>query len=280
MDFLNFYKTYKDKFINSNLDLKKLDYLIKYYLKIDDEIKLNNQFIGKSFTKKLDLALNRLNNGEPIQYIVGHINFYGYEFITDNRALIPRYETEELVANAIKYAKKYLSDDINILDIGTGSGVIGITLKKELNKANISLLDISGKALSLAKQNAKKLGVSVNFIKSDMLNNVLTKKTKYNLVISNPPYIEDNEEVEAIVKNNEPNIALFGGIDGLKYYEIILKDINKIITSRSIIAFEIGEKQAGAINKLASQYLPNAKVEILKDMQERERMLFIFNNID
>ncbi len=214
----------------------------------------------------------------PIQYIEGYVNFYGYDFKVNKYVLIPRFETEELVENTIIYIKEYFKENIDIVDIGTGSGNIGITLKKELPNINITMTDISKKALKVAKYNAHKLNVEASFIHGDLLTPL--KNKKFDVLISNPPYIREDEEIDPLVKDNEPHLALYGGKDGLKYYKVLLKDVKNVLKDKSLIALEIGATQKKDLITLIKKYFPHSKYEIKKDLQKRDRMVFIFNNID
>lgn len=218
---------------------------------------------------KLEEGMRRLENGEPVQYIVGNVDFYGYNFIVNKNVLIPRFETEELVDRTIKYIKKYLSDNLDIVDLGTGSGCIAITLKKELNY-NIDAVDISKDALNVAKENSIKNNVDINFIEGDMLK-PLSKK--YDVIISNPPYISYNEEIEDLVKNNEPHNALYAEDEGLYYYKEIIKNANNYLKEKAIIAFEIGYLQGPILKEYASNYFDNVIVE--QDLSGKDRFLFI-----
>ena len=215
-----------------------------------------------------------LKNGKPLQYVIGNVNFYGNKFIVNENVLIPRFETEELVENTMKYIKENFKEDISILDIGCGSGVIGLTLKKIFPNAQVDLLDISKKALEVATKNANNLNLDVNIIESDLFQNV---SKKYDIIISNPPYIKDDEEIEEIVKENEPAIALYGGPDGLNIYKRILKDIKLYLKDKYLIAFEIGMTQKNDIEKLIEENLSNSKIEVKKDLSEKDRMIFIKN---
>ena len=217
-----------------------------------------------------------LEKGEPLQYVIGTVNFYGNEFYVDKNVLIPRFETEELVENTIKYAQKFFTEPVDIIDLGCGSGVIGLTLEKKLSTNSVDLVDISEKALDVTKKNCEKLSSKVNLIHSDMFENV-TKK--YDIIISNPPYIKTNEEIEEIVKNNEPHLALYAGIDGLDCYRKILNNIKEHMKEKCLIAFEIGMTQAAAITEIVNEVLPTAKVEVKKDLSEKDRMIFIFYNL-
>jgi len=230
------------------------------------------EYLKKYYDGDLDEALNLLNKGIPVQYIVGNVNFYGFTFIVNESVLIPRFETEELVEKTIKYCNSYFNKQIDILDIGTGSGCIAITLSKNLN-SRVDAVDISEDALEIAKKNNERNNVTVNFFKSNIFENV---NKKYDLIISNPPYIAYDEEIMDIVKNNEPHIALYADSDGLYFYEEILKNASNYLNEKSMIAFEIGQSQGEKIKKLVNKYLPNSKILLEKDMQNRDRFIFVF----
>lgn len=225
-------------------------------------------------SSKLEEGIKLLEEGVPVQYIVGNVDFYGNIFKVNKNVLIPRFETEELVEKTINYISDYFDKKIDIVDIGTGSGCIAITLKKNLD-CNVDAVDISPNALEVAKENAKVLNTEVNFIEGDLLKPL---NKKYDVIISNPPYIRENdEEVMDIVKNNEPHIALYAPNDGLYCYEEILKNAKNYLNKKSIIAFEIGYKQGSAIKSLAKTYFPEAIIKLEKDMQNKDRFIFIFN---
>lgn len=231
------------------------------------------EYLKKYLPKdKLKEGIKRLQNGEPVQYIVGNVDFYTVNLLVDKNVLIPRFETETLVEKTINYAKK-LKMPIDILDIGTGSGAIAITLAKELN-CHVTATDISTEALKIAKKNATRNNVIINFQKSDILENI---KGKYDLIISNPPYISLDEKVEEIVIKNEPHIALYAKENGLYFYHNILKNIKPFLKEKSIIAFEIGMTQSKAITQIAKQYFPKAKIFTEQDLTGKDRYLFIFN---
>lgn len=231
------------------------------------------EYLKKYYQGNLNEAIKRLENGEPVQYIVGNVDFYGYQFEVNNNVLIPRFETEELVEKTIKIIKKRFNKDLDIVDLGTGSGCIAITLKKELN-ANIDAVDISNNALEVAKKNAINNNVSINFYLGDMLK-PLSKK--YDVIISNPPYISKKEEIMEIVKNNEPHIALYADNDGLFFYEDILKKAKNYLKDDYLIAFEIGETQGLKIKDIALKYFPNSEVMIEKDLSNKNRFVFVIN---
>ena len=223
-------------------------------------------------------SLKALKENRPIQYVIGHVNFYGLQFKVNENVLIPRFETEELVENIKNYLEKKGLTNPKILDLGCGSGVIGLTLKSFFKDADITLTDISDEALQVARENASNLNLDVNFIKSDWFSNV--KVDKYDVIVSNPPYIKTDEEIEEIVKNNEPALALYGGVDGLDCYRKILKDINKYLKDDYLIAFEIGYLEGRDLKELIKDTIPNSKVTIKKDLSNKDRMLFVEKNID
>jgi release factor glutamine methyltransferase len=195
--------------------------------------------------------------------------------IVNENVLIPRFETEQLVENTIKLINaKFKDKKLDILDLCTGSGAIGIRLKSEYQNYDITLSDISEKALEVASKNCEKLKLNCNIVHSDLFSNI---DKKYDVIISNPPYIKDDEEIEDIVKNNEPSIALYGGKGGLDYYEKILKAIKNYLKDEFIIAFEIGCTQKNEVSKIARKYLENIDIYSKEDLSGRDRMLFIVN---
>ncbi len=223
--------------------------------------------------EKLEEGLKKLEEGQPVQYIVGNVDFYDINLLVNKNVLIPRFETEYLVEKTINYAKK-LKEPLDILDIGTGSGAIAITLAKHLNSKVIAT-DISEKALEIAQKNAKRNNTQITFKQSDILKNV---KGKFDIIISNPPYISKDETIDPLVKDNEPSLALYADNKGLYFYEEILKNIKPYLKEKSIIAFEIGMTQSKDITKIAQKYLPKAKIITEKDLTGKDRYIFIFNN--
>lgn len=230
------------------------------------------EYLKKYYDGDLEDAFKLLEQGIPVQYIVGNVDFYGLNFIVNENVLIPRFETEELVEKTIKYCNSYFNKQIDILDIGTGSGCIAITLNKKLN-SRVDAVDISEKALEVSKNNNERNNANVNFFKSNILENV---NERYDLIISNPPYIAYDEEIMDIVKNNEPSLALYADNNGLYFYEEILKKASNYLNDKAMIAFEIGESQGEKIKELVKTYLPSSKVLLEKDMQNRDRFIFVF----
>jgi release factor glutamine methyltransferase len=227
--------------------------------------------------QKYNKAIGEIIKGKPVQYILGWANFYGYRFKVSKDVLIPRKETEELVEQTIKYIEEKFNRPISIIDVGSGSGIIGITIKKEVKNIEVTLTDISKHALKKASYNAKTLEAKVNIIESNMLNEIIKQQKKYDVVISNPPYLKEAEAIMDIVKNNEPKTALFGGRDGLKFYRKLFKDVKKILNNKYLIALEIGSSQADSISKMIEKHLNDSVYEVRKDLQGRDRMIFIFS---
>ena len=236
-----------------------------------------NDLVDNSKVELYKKEVLALEEGKPLQYVLGNVNFYGNKFYIDERCLIPRFETEELVENTINYINKYFNHPVDIIDLGTGSGIIGLTLEKKVNTNNVDLVDISKEALEVTKINKDNLNSNANLIESDFLTNI---NNKYDVIISNPPYIKDNEEIEDIVKNNEPHLALYAGEKGLDCYEKILSTVSNHMKDRCLIAFEIGYTQASDITNLVNKYLDNVRLEIKKDLSNKDRMMFIFKNLE
>ena len=253
--------------LSSYLDVNPLELLTILDKEVDSDIE-----------KLYKSSLEALKENKPIQYVIGNVNFYGLKFIVNKNVLIPRFETEELVEQVVEYTKDLNKDKIKILDLGCGSGAIGLTLKSILKDSEVTLTDISKDALEVAKLNANNLNLDVTFIESDWFSNI--KLEKYDIIVSNPPYIRTDEEIEEIVKNNEPSLALYGGVDGLDCYRKILANIKPYLNNKFLIAFEIGESQKEEIYDIVNKYLKDIEITCKKDLYGRNRMIFVRNKID
>lgn len=215
----------------------------------------------------------------PVQHIMGYETFFGHKFIVNEDVLIPRFETEELVANVLStYDDVFDGQAVKLVDVGTGSGAIGVTLAVEEPNMTVTVTELSEEALEVAKQNAKNLGANVTFYQGDMLQPLIERGLKFDILVSNPPYIPLSEDVDPLVKDNEPHLALFGGEDGLKFYRQILKDAHKVVNEKNIIAFEHAYNHREGMAELVKQHFPNAKFETLKDLNGKDRMTIIINN--
>lgn len=235
----------------------------------------------KELQKKFDEGVQRLLHNEPLQYILGYQWFYGYKIKVNEEVLIPRYETEELVANVLADSDYYFPDKdvIDIADVGTGSGAIALALKMEEPKFRMCATDISETALKVAEENARDLGVKVAFYQGDMLQPLIDKGIKLDILVSNPPYIPREQEIQKSVDEYEPHVALFGGDDGLKFYRRLFQNAHKVIKDKSFLAFEIGYDEKDAIIEEVKKYFPEDRYEVLKDINKKDRMLFIYHGI-
>ena len=244
------------------------------YLMMDEEV-------DEELLKAFHEGMTRYMNGEPIQYIKGKETFFSRDFIVNENVLIPRYETEELVENILYRIDDYFEDyeSISLCDVGTGSGAIAISLALEEPKLKVVATDISEEALVVAKENAKELGADVTFYQGDMLEPLIENKIKVDIFVSNPPYIPVDQNIESVVKDNEPHVALFGGNDGLYFYRKIFDRAYKVIKERAILAFEMGFDQRELMEEALEHYFPNVPYEIIKDINGKDRMLFIYYNI-
>lgn len=244
------------------------------YLMMDEEV-------DEELLKQFQDGMQRYMNGEPIQYINGKENFFSRDFIVNENVLIPRYETEELVENILYKIDDYFDDysSIDLCDVGTGSGAIAITLALEEPKLNVVATDISEEALEVAKANASELDAQVTFYQGDMLEPLIDRQQKFDIFVSNPPYIPQDQEIESVVKDNEPHVALFGGNDGLYFYRKIFKDVRHVLKDRALLAFEMGFDQRKLMSQAVEQYFPGIPYEIIKDINGKDRMLFIYYHL-
>lgn len=220
----------------------------------------SNSLVNEDDELKYIGFLNRRLKHEPVKYITNKCEFMGVDFYVDKNVLIPRPETELLVETAYKYIKKY--NYKKILEIGTGSGCISISLKHLDNTLDITAIDISENALNIAKKNAETYNQNINFVLSDVYKNLLDKD--FDVIISNPPYIKTDviNTLERDVKDFEPKLALDGMADGLYFYKTILE--NHVLVPNGMVFFEIGYDQNIDIKSLLDHY--NFKnIEVLKD---------------
>lgn len=230
--------------------------------------------------KTFDAGMERILQDEPMEHVLGYTWFYGYRFIVNEDVLIPRVETEELCANVLARMDEYFADnkEISAADVGTGSGAIAITLCKEEPKVNMIATDISEEALVTARRNAELNEADVSFVAGDMLKPLIERGVKLDVLVSNPPYIPSEEKMEKSVVDFEPHVALFGGEDGLKFYREIFRDCRAVLKEKAFMAFEMGYDQRDRMSKLVEEMLPGWEYEILKDINNKDRMLFVYRN--
>ena len=242
---------------------------INLYLEKDNEAR-------KSIVDKYESGVKRLIEGEPLNYVLGYSYFYGYRLKVDEAVLIPRFETEELVGRVLSGYDEYFKDQkINLADVGTGSGAIAIALKKEEDNLNVYASDISKEALEVAILNAQNNQADIRFFEGSMLKPLIENNIKLDILVSNPPYIRNDEVVEHSVRDYEPNVALFGGDDGLKFYRMIFEDAHKVLKERSMMFFEMGYDQKENLTALAKEFFPSADINVYKDINNKDRMLVI-----
>lgn len=239
-----------------------------------------NMAVDDSTVEKFEAAVKTyVEENIPVQHIMGYETFFGHKFIVNEDVLIPRFETEELVANVLStYDDVFDGAAVTLVDVGTGSGAIGVTLAVEEPNMTVTVTELSEEALVVAKQNASNLGANVTFYQGDMLQPLIERGLKFDILVSNPPYIPLSEDVDPLVKDNEPHLALFGGEDGLKFYRQILKDAHKVVNEKNIIAFEHAYNHREGMAELVKQHFPNAKFETLKDLNGKDRMTIIIND--
>ena len=216
----------------------------------------------------LEEVIDKLNKHYPVQYLIGNVPFLNTTIKVDERCLIPRFETEYLVDEVIKMLKEY--HNLKILDLGSGSGCIGIALKKNLD-AHVTCVDISEDAISLAKENALLNHVDINFINKSMFD---ISYEDFDVIISNPPYVRCDEEVGLETKY-EPSIALYASNNGLYFYEEIIKRISKLKNKPMLIAFEIGCEQASRIESFVKKMLSDYNFLLKKDLAGKDRYIYL-----
>lgn len=266
--------------IKNNRDENVGEILLCHFTKMNRATLLANlrTNLAADVYKRFVAAVNEHVAGKPVQHIIGFEHFYGRTFIVNEDVLIPRPETEELVLNMLRKIDELVPEDteLDFLDIGTGSGVIAITMKLEYPSLNVTASDISPKALYIAKQNAKALNSNVEFVLGDLAEPFIKKDQTFNVIVSNPPYIAeaDKEVISTVVKDFEPYNALFAGQDGLDIYKRLCKQFPLIIRKPALIGLEIGAEQGEAVAKLLQNYLHDAKIEIIKDINGKNRFVF------
>lgn len=213
--------------------------------------------------------------GVPVQHLTGEEMFYGRPFKVNNQVLVPRQETEELVEGVLDEING-LKEPITVVDVGTGSGIIAITLKKERPDLTVYATDISEGALKIARENADRHRAEVHFLKGDFLIPLIEGNIKADVIVSNPPYIPlyEKDELQDVVRNYDPHLALFGGEDGLDAYRAIVKQAGYVQKDRTCLAFEIGHQQGKDVSDLIFRQFPGSSPEIKQDINGKERMVF------
>ncbi|MEW4353711.1 peptide chain release factor N(5)-glutamine methyltransferase [Streptococcus pneumoniae] len=226
--------------------------------------------------EKIRAIFEQLQTHRPAQYIIGKADFHGLSLQVDERVLIPRPETEELVDLILA---ENTEEDLKVLDIGTGSGAIAIAMAHGKPSWEVVASDISLDALDLAKSNAKAHELSISFLHSDCLDAITGK---YDIIVSNPPYIsrDDEAEVGKNVLASEPHLALFADHDGYAIYQRLAQDTKEYLTERGKIYLEIGYKQGEQVRQLFQAVFPDKRVRVLKDQFGQDRMVVVDDGQD
>lgn len=263
--------------LNYNYDEAKsiAKMLLKFHLKYDDI------YYSMSYQKQLqgnimgfiNESVNRLQWNEPIQYVLGEAHFMGYDFIVTPDVLIPRRETEELVDLIVK--RNNTNQELTVLDIGTGTGCIAIALNKLLLHSKVYAMDTSEAALDIAFRNSVKLKSTIEFLHADVLQLEAIEIDKFDIIVSNPPYVTLNESdlMHPNVVNHEPHLALFvPDNDALKFYRKIAQLASMSLKMNGKLYFEINENFAEAVkeNMIQNNF---SDLEIIKDMQSKDRIV-------
>ena len=217
----------------------------------------------------------RLFNGEPIQYILNSAPFVDLDIFVDNRVLIPRVETEELVTKTRYFIEKLELEHKVIGDMCTGSGCIALFMKNSFTDSNVFASDISKDALEVANKNAKDLELDIIFLKGDKTKPFVNQNIKFDIFISNPPYVQNKNDIEEKVKKNEPMNAIYSE-DGVAFYRDVFQNYKKFMNNKFMMAFEINYDQEHQLTELVEEYFPgDKKYMFLKDIYGLTRFLFI-----
>ena len=273
MKLAQMFKDFEEKLIAQGEEAESLSFVYRSLknLSFTDFVFALQQEISEEKRQFVEDIYRKLANHIPAQYIIGHAEFFGMQLKVDERVLIPRPETEELVELILAENPK---DNFKVLDIGTGSGAIALALAKNRPDWTITAADISQDALDLAMENANNQGLTLFFIKSNCFSEI---SSKYDIIVSNPPYISrvDEEEVGLNVLHSEPHLALFADEDGLAIYRRIAEESKDFLYDGGKIYLEIGYKQGQSVPVLFKENFPEKRVRTLKDQFDQDRMVVI-----
>ncbi len=252
-------------------------FLLMYMLDESPQLfsnKISEQLSKENEVKYFSLIEKHIEEDVPLSHLVGFEYFYDRKYKVTKDVLSPRMETEELIYKVIEYVKATNRNNLKILDLCTGSGIIAITLKKELEQVSVDIIasDISEKAIEVAKENAQNHNADIRFIQSDIFNNI---DDKFDIIVSNPPYIDRKDEVtmQDNVLKYDPHLALFAEEEGMYFYRKIIEQANDYLDENGVIFFEIGYDQKDKIIKLAD--MNGYSGEVYKDINGRDRMAFL-----
>lgn len=258
-------------------DAHEADWIISHVTEMTQEdFILHPRDITEDELKKIEEIVLRRKLGEPLQYILGETEFMGMVFKVNEQTLIPRADTETLVETVID---RIGDNKVRVIDIGTGSGCIGISIAKECPNAEVTLLDYSDAVLAVAEENARLNGVDVKLVKCDILEEI--PEGEFDVIVSNPPYIETDTifSLDNIVSSYEPVEALDGGFDGLMFYRRIVEDVaEEILADDGIIAFEIGYSQGETVSEILDE-ADYSGIKVIKDPCDNDRVVIAKNKV-
>ncbi|GAB3044828.1 peptide chain release factor N(5)-glutamine methyltransferase [Virgibacillus ainsalahensis] len=259
-----------------NREPKVAEILLQHHLNVSRStfFAMMRDVVPETVVEKLKSDIRKhAETGIPVQHLTGNEMFYGRNFLVNEHVLIPRPETEELVWHVIQKAKKQKHP--TIIDVGTGSGVIAITLALELPDATVYATDISKKALEIAHENAALHKADVSFLQGDFLQPFMDKNLHADIIVSNPPYIAKADEslLSDTVKNFDPKLALFADEDGLAAYKNIIIQSKQAVKSGSLLVFEIGHQQGEAVCAHVKNAYPTSEVGIIQDINKKDRIV-------
>ena len=273
MKLAQIFKDFEEKLIVQGEEAESLSFVYRSLknLSFTDFVFALQQEVTEEEKQFVEEIYKKLAAHIPAQYIIGHAEFFGKQLKVDERVLIPRPETEELVDLILTENPE---KNLKVLDIGTGSGAIALALAKNRPDWSVTATDISQDALDLATENAKRQDLNLSFIKSDCFSEI---SAKYDIIVSNPPYISRADEVEVglNVLHSEPHLALFADEDGLAIYRRIAEDSKDYLNDGGKIYLEIGYKQGQSVPALFMENLPEKRVRTLKDQFGQDRMVVI-----
>ncbi|HFI0149743.1 TPA: peptide chain release factor N(5)-glutamine methyltransferase [Streptococcus suis] len=273
MNYAELFASYEERLEAQGEEAEALSFTFRGLkdLSLTDFVFLLRQEVSEEEQTLLEDIFQQLIRHTPAQYIIGKTDFHGLEFAVDERVLIPRPETEELVDLVLQENSRA---DLRVLDIGTGSGAIAISLAHARPDWQVTAVDISPQALEVAKKNAESHAVQLDFIQSDVLDKVTGQ---FDLIISNPPYISpaDTAEVGLNVLHSEPHLALFAEEDGLAIYRKIAEQAGEFLAENGKIYLEIGYKQGQAVSELFQTHFPDKRVRVLQDQFGKDRKVVV-----
>ena len=278
MKLAQLFSDFEEELIRQGEEAESLSFVYRSLKKLSftDFVFALQQEVTEEEKQFVEEIYQQLGAHKPAQYMIGQADFFGMQLKVDERVLIPRPETEELVELILTENPE---ENLNVLDIGTGSGAIALALAKNRPDWSVTAADISQEALQLASENARNQNLNIIFKKSDCFAEI---SEKYDIIVSNPPYIsrEDESEVGLNVLHSEPHLALFADEDGLAIYRRIAEDATDYIKDGGKIYLEIGYKQGHSVPELFRKYLPEKRVRTLKDQFGQDRMVVVDDGQD